>query len=71
MLWWGIDETLVELFGHHTASGGFEGNPPEALGTFIVGKDYGVEEMPDALGLYGGLYTIVFCPGESLCVVCK
>ena len=65
-----MDETLAELFVHHPSCGCFEGNPIEAFGVFIVGEEYGAEEMPDALGLYGGWCTIVFRPGESLLVMC-
>ena len=65
-----MDETLAELFTRHPSCGCFEGNPIEAFGAFIADEEYGMEEMPDALGLYGGWYTIVFHRGESLHVVC-
>ena len=65
-----MDETLVELFACHLSCGCFEGNPPEVFCVFIAGKEYGQNKMPEMIGLYGGWYTIVFHPGESLCVVC-
>jgi len=60
-----MDKTSAELFMCHPSCGCFEGNPFEAIGAFIAGKEYGGEETPDVLGLYGGWYTIVFRPGES------
>ena len=65
-----MDETLAELFARHPSCGCFEGNLIEAFGAFIAGKEYGAEEMPDALGLYRGWYTIMFHPGELLRVMC-
>ena len=58
-------KTLAELFACHPSCVCFEGNPFNAFGAFIAGKEYGAEVMPDALGLYGGRYMIVFCQGES------
>jgi hypothetical protein len=65
-----MDKTLAELFTHHPSCGCFEGNLPEAFSAFIAGKEYGADETPEMLGLYGGRYTIVFHPGESLRIVC-
>ena len=65
-----MDERLVELFTRHPSAYCFEGNLPEAFCLFIAGKEYGPNETPETIGLYGGRYTIVFHPGESSCVVC-
>ena len=64
-----MEETLAELFACHLACGGFEGNLPKAFSTFIAGEEYGPDETPDVLRLYGGWYTMMFRPGESLCAV--
>ena len=65
-----MDETLAELFTRHPSCGDFEGNPMDAFGAFIAGKEYGPDETPELLGLYGGRYTIVFQPGESRQSMC-
>ena len=52
-----MDETLAELFGW------FEGNPMDAFFVVIAGKEYGADETPASLGLYGGRYMIVFHSG--------
>ena len=59
-----MDETLAELFVHHPSCGFFHGNPMDAFIVFIAGEEYGADETPNLLGLYGGSYTIVLCPGE-------
>jgi hypothetical protein len=65
MLWWGMDETLAELFAHHPSAGDFEGNPREKFRAVVDGHAYGLNQTPRSIGLYGGRYTIEFCPGES------
>ena len=55
-----MDETLVELFAHHPSAGGFKGNPPDVFCALIGDAEYGPNEMPKSIGLYGGRYTIVF-----------
>ena len=60
-----MDETLAELFARHPLSDCFEGNPMGTFYAVIVDEEYGVDEMPESLGLYGGRYTIVFHPGKS------
>ena len=55
---------LAELFAHHPSCDWFEGNPMDAFGVFIAGEEYGVDETPMSLGLYGGCYMIVFHPGS-------
>jgi hypothetical protein len=42
----------------------------DAFGAFIAGEEYGAEETPKLLGLYGGSYTIMFHSGESWRAVC-
>jgi hypothetical protein len=64
ILWWGIDETLAELFAHHPLADDFEGNPMDVFRGVIDGRAYGLNQTPRSLGLYGGWYTIEFRPGE-------
>ena len=64
MLWWGIDETLAELFARHPSAGDFEGNPMDVFRGVIGGRAYGPNQTPGSLGLYGGRYTVEFRPGE-------
>ena len=69
MLWWGVDETLAELFTRHSASAGFEGNP---MGRFTAegeGEKFGPNQTPAKMGLFGGRYTIVFRPGEFVALL--
>ncbi len=37
----------------------------DAFYAVIAGEEYGADETPETLGLYGGRYRIVFHPGES------
>jgi hypothetical protein len=60
-----MDETLAELFACHPSSNCFEGNPMDAFYAVIAGEEYGADETPETLGLYGGRYTIEFHPGKS------
>ncbi len=66
MLWWGMDETVVELFTSHLKACNFEGNPWSAFSTKIRGSKYGPDEMPRTIGLYGGLYTVIVNLGECV-----
>jgi hypothetical protein len=59
-----MDETLAELFARHPSYGFFEGNPMDVFCAFIASKEYGPDETPELIGLYGGCYSIVFHPGE-------
>ena len=59
-----MDETSAELFACHPSCDWFEVNPMDAFFAVIAGEQYGVDEMPESLGLYGGRYTIMFHPGE-------
>ena len=59
-----MDETLAELFAHHPSSDSSEGNPMDAFHAVIADKEYGADETPETLGLYGGRLTIVFHPGK-------
>lgn len=65
MLWWGVDETLAELFARHPSKGSFEGNPEDRFRAFVDGVAYGPNHTPGAIGLYGGRYTVEFRPGKS------
>ena len=65
MLWWGMDETVAELFAHHPQASNFDGNPMDILCAEIGGADYGPDAMPNTIGLYGGRNTVVVYPGES------
>ena len=60
-----MDETLAELFACHPSSDCFRGNAMGAFHAVIAGEEYGVDETPETLGLYGGRYTIEFHPGKS------
>jgi len=66
MLWWGMDETLVELFACHPSADCFDENPMDAFSAAIGNSKYGPDETPTTIRLYGGCYTIRFKPGESL-----
>ena len=65
MRWWGIDETLAELFARHPQKGSFEGNPANKFRAVIDGVSYGPNRTPGTIGLYGGRYTVTFWPGEG------
>jgi hypothetical protein len=41
-----------------------------AFHAVIAGEEYGADETPETLGLYGGRYTIEFHPGKSWGSVC-
>ena len=64
MLWWGMDETVAELFARHLQASNFDGNPMSIFRTKIGGSEYGLDETPSTIGLYGGRYTVVVNPGE-------
>ena len=64
MLWWGMDETLSELFARHPSSEDFEGNPMGMFQAVIEERTFGPDQTPRDIGLYGGRYTIEFRPGE-------
>ena len=66
MLCWGMDETLAELFARHSQSSNFDGNPMSAFRAEVGGNEYGPNETPGTIGLYGGRYTVVVNPGECL-----
>ena len=73
MLWWGMDETLAELFAGHSNSPGLEGNPMGWFTAEIEGERFGSNQTLVEIGLFGGRYTIVFQPGELVayrCVCC-
>ncbi len=64
MFWWGVDETLAELFARHPCKGNFEGNPSGRFRAVVDGVAYGPNRTPGTIGLYGGRYTVEFRPGE-------
>ena len=70
MLWWGMDETLAELFTRHPNSPGFEGNPMGQITAEIEGARFGPNQTLAKIGLFGGRYTIVFQPGELVAYQC-
>jgi len=70
MLWWGMDETLAELFARHSNSPGFEGNPMGRFTAEIEGERFGPNQTLAKIGLFGGRYTIVFRPGELVAYQC-
>jgi hypothetical protein len=66
MLWWGMDETVAELFARHPQASNFEGNVMSAFRAEIGVNEYGPDEMPSTIGLYGGRYTVIVYPGECI-----
>lgn len=64
MLWWGVDETLAELFARHPSSGSFAGNSRRRFRAVIDGRAYGPSRTPRSIGLYGSRHTVEFRPGE-------
>ncbi len=54
MLWWGMDEMLAEMFVRHPQASNFDGNPMSVFCAKIGGIDYGPDETPNTIGLYGG-----------------
>ena len=66
MLWWGVDETVAELFAHHPQASNFDGNPMSAIRAEIGVNEYGPDETPSTIGLYGGRYTVIVYPGECI-----
>ncbi len=65
MRWWGVDETLLELFARHLQAANFVGNPMDRFRAVINGRAHGPNQTPRSIGLYGGRYTIEFRPGKS------
>jgi hypothetical protein len=60
MLWWGIDETLAELFARHSLAKNFGGNPMDVFRGVVDGHAYGLDQTPRSICLYGGWYMIEF-----------
>ena len=56
---------LAELFTRHPAVDCFDGNPMDAFSATISDLEYGPDETPMTIGLYGDQYTFCFEPGES------
>lgn len=55
---------MAELFARHPSCECFEGNPMDSFSALIAEGEFGADETPESLGLYGGRLTIVFYPGE-------
>ena len=55
---------VAELFACHPQASNFNGNPMSVFHAEIGGSEYGPDEMPSTIGLYGGRYTVVTNPGE-------
>ena len=66
MLWWGVDEMVAELFVRHPQASNFDGNPMSAFRAEIGVNEYGPDETPSTIGLYGGRYTVIVYPGECI-----
>ena len=66
MLWWGMDEMVAELFARHPQASNFEGNVMSAFRAEIGVNEYGPDETPSTIGLYGGRYTVIVYPGECI-----
>ena len=64
MLWWGMDETLVELFVQHPLASNFIGNPLDEFLASIGGSEHGPDKTPGSIGLYCVWYNVVVSPGE-------
>ena len=69
MLWWGVDEMLVELFARCSNASDYDGNPMDKFLASIRYEEYRPDETPQTIGLYGGQYIIFFSPGECGCPV--
>lgn len=57
---------MAELFTQHSLVSNFDGNPVSAFSACIGGAEYGLDETPLSIGLYGAWYTIVVSPGECM-----
>ena len=66
MLWWGVVETVAELFARHPQASNFDGNSMSAFHAEIGVNEYGPDETPSTIGLYGGRYTVIVYPGECI-----
>ena len=55
---------VVELFAHHPQASYFDGNPMSVFRAEIGGINYGPDDTPNTIGLYGGQYTVVVNLGE-------
>ena len=53
---------MVELFARHDYALKNDGNPMGEFWASMGDDEYGLDEMPESIGLYGGQYIITFCP---------
>ena len=72
--WWGVEETLGDLFAHLGCVLDYDGNLHDALCVTLIPGDMecDLSETPALIGLHGASYTVVFHPGERFrhCVPC-
>ena len=54
MKWWGMVETLAELFARHSSTDKFDGNLKGPFRASIGEEEYGVDKTPVMIGLYRG-----------------
>ena len=54
---------LAELFARRDNALDYDGNPMNEFLASIEHEDYGPNETPRTIGLYGGPYTIFFSVG--------
>ena len=54
MLWWGMDETVAELFARHPQASNFEGNVMSAFRAEIGVNEYGRTKRQVRSGCMGG-----------------
>ena len=57
---------MAELFARHPQASNFDGNPMSAFRAKIGGNEYGPDETPSTIGLYGGRYTVIVYPVEYI-----
>ena len=57
---------VAELFARHPQASNFDGNPMSVFRAKIGVNEYGPDETPSTIGLYGGRYTVIVYPGECI-----
>ena len=60
-----MDESLAGLFARHPSARGFQENPMDVFHAEIGDSEYGPDEMPGSIGLYGGGTVWCFIPVSS------
>ncbi len=51
MLWWGMDETVAELFSRHPQASNFDENPMSAFRAEIGVNENRPDDTPSTIGL--------------------